>query len=193
MRKIIFTLLVILFYSLSIPLFAQTQVGVKVGLNSGAFSPLPNDLEANIKREFGWGIGGFVRLKLPLISLYFQPELILTQKKGTIEGTGNLAGSSVTQTNTHLDIPLLVGVNINAGLIRLNAGPLVSFVLNEKLNGGDEVINTNSLLYGWQAGIGSDINRITIDIRYENIESEYNQGTNNLRPNAFWLTIGYKF
>lgn len=193
MRKIIFVFLILLCCGVTSQVSAQTKIGVKAGLNYAAFAPVPSNVDAQIKREFGWGFGAFVRLKVPLVTLYFQPEMLLTQKKGTLEGAGNLARSSVTQTNTYLDVPLLVGVNMAAGLFRVNAGPIISFVLNEKLSSGNDVINTNTTLYGWQAGVGSDIKKFTIDIRYENIASEYNQGTQDLRPNAIWFTVGYAF
>ena len=70
---------------------------------------------------------------------------------------------------SRIDIPLLVGVKF--GPARINVGPVGSFVLKETTDltaiEPDFTLFTKSMTWGFQAGIGIDVSKISLDARYE--------------------------
>ncbi|MNY25271.1 hypothetical protein D3C86_1590440 [compost metagenome] len=101
---------------------------------------------------------------------------------------------------TSLDIPVLVGTKIGAaGVgIRLNTGPVVSFILNEDQSIGDA---TSSALKGnfkgqnfaWQFGAGLDISKLGIDLRYEQGLSKIGKDDYNAKKlGLFTLGLAYR-
>lgn len=193
MKKIIFTLSIITLLLLGTETYAQISAGIKGGINSGWAAPRPGNEDTESK--IGWGFGGFLRAGIPLVGLHVQPELLVTQRGAKFSENGE----TNTYTLTNIDVPVMLGKSFAAGLIHIQAGPEFSLVLNDKFEteaGGLTVEsdpNINSSLLGWQAGIGVNIPKITIDLRYQGTFSNLTEDNANYRPNAVWLTVGYKF
>ena len=105
-----------------------------------------------------------------------------------------------------IDLPVLVGVKL--GPARLGIGPVGSYVVKEsvtsdiaELGGDDYVLFTNSMTWGFQAGLGVDISKISIDARYEGSLSKLGEsfqvGNANFeldaRPSQWVFSLGFWF
>ncbi len=136
--------------------FAQNvKFGIKGGINTSFVDQDLSELEGQTIGEivqdanFGYHGGLFTRFEFgPLL---LQPELLVTSKKD-------------------LDIPILIGLKL--GPVRLNGGPMARLAFDHnKVNlqeGGEEPTSFfGSSKYGAQAGIGFDMKKVAIDVRYE--------------------------
>ncbi|HND75364.1 MAG TPA: hypothetical protein PKW10_13030, partial [Saprospiraceae bacterium] len=92
--------------------------------------------------------------------------------------TGIFSGTIDTilakETLQDLDIPIMLG--FKSGILRLNAGPVGHLYLDSssdlfKVSGYSEQFD--KIKWGWQAGLGLDIWKFTIDLRYEGNFSKF--------------------
>ena len=167
-------------------LFAQQKlftVGLRAGVNlsqvagnnlslsSGGknFSFRNNDI-----RAYGFVGGIFMRFGK---SVFIQPEILLSQKGGKFDvfEDGKANGRKVDFNLTNLDLPVLLGVRIG-NVLRINAGPVATFRLSDSGNLGDSIREYQGqstdeifrkVILGYQAGVGFDIGKLNIDLRYE--------------------------
>ncbi len=138
----------------------------------------------------------------------------ITQVK-TKENDGNIIIDDQTVTNNvesvqnltynKLDVPVMVGIKIG-NIIRVNAGPTFSFILDQDIREeGTSVINNISQNYneanvGYQVGVGLDISKLVIDLKYENNLSVLGESVTianqtfptDMRNRLFQLTLGWK-
>ncbi|MDX5422226.1 MAG: PorT family protein [Hymenobacteraceae bacterium] len=144
----------------------------------------------------GYHAGAFTRLQV--LGFFVQPEALLSSTGGRIElFDSRNAGAAHTEkfTFTRLDVPLQAGYNL-ANLIRLQAGPVASILLSARQEGKtiDEYLNETD--WGWTAGVGVDISRLTLDLRYERISRKYTdvaqQSSLKLSNQQYLLSVGYK-
>ncbi len=116
----------------------------------------------------GYHIGIQTRIKVAM--LVIQPELYFNTGGGSLEQVVDNGATEVLNVNfNRIDIPVLVGVKL--GPARFNVGPVGSFVLSETTDLTDiepefEMF-TSSMTWGFQAGIGLDISKLSLDARYE--------------------------
>lgn len=185
-----------LLLSFSQLLSAQSFVlGVKAGLNRGSLSTDISGLSEDA--NYGFVAGAFTRVGI--LGFFAQPEFQYNQRRGTISN----ANFSSTQTLTYIDVPLLVGKKV-LGLVRFCAGPNLQFLMNATQSGDNDPnfskANFNDFALGGIAGVGVDIFKVAIDIRYDfsisNLGKEievngqsFDYGT---RSGMWQLTIGYK-
>jgi hypothetical protein len=119
--------------------------------------------------KLGFHIGAYTRLSIA--AFFLQPELLYTSAGGKIVvGSGNNGKEVEDLTYNKLDLPVLVGTKL-AGVLRLEAGPVFSLILSNdarKINALEEASqNHEDATIGYQAGIGLDIGKIIIDLKYE--------------------------
>ncbi|NJO01641.1 MAG: PorT family protein [Bacteroidia bacterium] len=127
--------------------------------------------------------------------------MLISQTGSKFSGDG---GEFITRLTT-LDIPVMFGKRIGLGPlgVRIQVGPVLSTVLSAKsivdISGvGKEDVDvkdeTQSPLIGLQAGVGVDISKFSIDLRYhhgltgldeEDVDDE-------LKISALLLTLGFK-
>ncbi len=164
MKKLILTLaLAFIGFSAS----AQFTLGPRVTLISSNLD-LREEI-ANVEAgdaEFGFQYGLFARFKVPVIGLYVQPELLFSSTESTITSSAQ----DVDLSFNRIDVPIMIGGKI--GPLRINAGPSLSFLTNaEYESAGAAAIdikdNYSSTTVGFQAGIGVDILKFVIDLKYE--------------------------
>lgn len=203
MKKVILSLLFIVFLMSSQASFAQISVGIKGGLNDMWVSPRPNN-ESNSFRV-GFTIGAFARFKIPVVGLYVQPELMFGQKGGKMTYTGG----SFTTKLSNLEIPVLLGKSFAAGLFRVYLGPQFNFVLGAKYDATATFAGTsittsgnlkdipsndyNNFYLSGQVGIGFDIKKLTIDLNWQPALGNFYKKDGNYKPQAIQLTVGWKF
>lgn len=211
MKKLLVILFVVL---LSIPAFSQIKFGLKAGLSTTSISM---DKAVSLTGQAGqytvealktadYGFHGGLFMRLTLLGLYVQPELLFATSQNTYNVTspGSINPVEVSQKLNKLDIPVLVGFKL--GPVRLNAGPAASMYIGSPkalVNDPDLKDLYSKASFGYQAGIGIDLLKtLTFDIRYEGSLKKYqNQIENALgtkvsldnRPNAFLFSVGLMF
>ncbi|MDN5199875.1 porin family protein [Fulvivirgaceae bacterium BMA10] len=168
-KTIVLALAILLCYSTYGQVFT---LGPKIGISSSEVK-IKNNL-TNIRNKdasFGFHAGLFTRLTIA--GFYVQPEALFTSSGGTIEVDGNggsLTRQAVDLKFNKLDVPVMFGTKF-LKIFRLQAGPVVNLLLNAdaKTNAGDIDIKESykNATVGYQAGVGLDISKLTIDLKYE--------------------------
>lgn len=168
------------------------EFGVKGGMNLSRFSHTATFATNNRSGYLGgiWArVGG--------LGFNFQPELYLTSKEVDIHN-GNVTNKAKF---TSIDVPLLLGSKIGAFGMggRFYTGPLFSFAVNKDQSVGDDLGNIARLNYkdqniAWQFGLGLDVKKFSVDLRYEQGLSKqtYNANNDQTRINLFNLTLAYR-
>lgn len=145
--------------------------------------------------QIGYQFGVFLRAKI--LGLYLQPELLFSNTKSIIE----VAGSGDLDLDfNRIDLPIMLGYKL--GPLRLQAGPAFSFLTSAESTDPGGVVqdvkdNYNSATVGYQAGIGIDILKFVIDLKYEgnlsNFADALPAGINaDQRQNQFVFAVGFK-
>src|SRR5215217_420261 len=142
------------------------QLGIKAGAN---LSKLSTENTFSSDNRAGYYAGLWARIGAA--GIHLQPELYLSGKNTTLK---NKDGQENKIKFTSLDVPILVGTKIGAaGIgIRLQTGPVVSFILDDEQSFGDAAGaafdgNFKGQNFAWQFGAGVDIKNLGIDLRYE--------------------------
>lgn len=171
MKKLLILLSMLCLLALSVK--AQQSIlelGLKGGLGFGAA-----ELKDNRWKEEGFqpGLHAGLYTRLNIGPVYLQPEAYYTFTQASLSSSELQVGGEDLQLDFHrLDIPLLLGYHISNHL-RLNAGPFASVLIdtnadNEKQSALEKYRDYYERAnWGWQAGIGLDVWRLSLDVRYE--------------------------
>lgn len=207
MKKYILTMF---FLTYSCVVFSQIfKFGVRAGVNistlhSEDFTSGQLTLSSVADNTIGFHAGVFARIKLPLLPILIQPEVLFSSIGGKLAAKDGSTDKTVSQTYNRLDIPVMVGLKF--GMVRLQLGPIGSILLSQKTNLSEFNIEQefNKMTIGYQAGIGVDLlGTIAIDVKYEGNLSKLGTGgklsSNNTniefdsRLSQFLLSVGYFF
>lgn len=179
---------------------AQLTLGPRVAVTSTNLDIRENaqNVQAG-DAEFGFQYGAFLRFKVPIIGLYAQPELLFSNTESTV--TTN--AQNVDLSFNRIDVPVMLGGKI--GPLRINAGPSFSFLTSAESDIAGTVTdikdNYSNTTVGFQAGVGIDILKFVIDLKYEGSLSqrfgeEISVGGANFatdeRPSHLVLAVGFK-
>lgn len=154
------------------------SIGPRAGISSSTIKVDDTDTwEVDKESEFGYHLGLFARLQVPVIGLYVQPEVLFSKTGGRInfDDNDNDLHNAMELEFNRIDVPVLVGWKF--GAFRVNAGPTFNFITKAEgtVNGQDfeEVDDKfkNSTV-GYQAGIGFDLGKLLLDLKYEGNLSE---------------------
>lgn len=172
------------------------QFGVKGGLLINN-SDLKYTFSSNQKRysesstKPGFELGFQARVRLPL-GFLLQPEIVYSRTSGTFpidetNGGGGEYGDKLKVRSNWIEVPVLVGWKFS--IVRLMAGPSFRFPMDEVMNVGFEEAKVaprlDNFVMGYQAGVGVDLGRLTIDARFcGNFSNITDQGVtkNNYAP-----------
>ena len=164
-----------------VPRKEKFTFGPKVSVN------ITNEwVSKKIKTEFTPGADLGLFFRFTPCRLYIQPEIFYAIRNQSIESWWNSITTSTKYQSHHIGIPILVGfkaIDLKQLKIRIFVGP--EFCLKLK----DNLTNLNYQM-GFQAGLGFDIWRFTIDGSYSflgNLRS--NKGTHS---NVFKVGVGFK-
>jgi len=212
MKKLTFILAISLFLvqTSSAQMF---QWGIKagLGLNSLKIADLTGledgsdvyDLVTN-DNVMGYHVGFQTRINIAMI--FIQPELYFNDGGAKIEEFKNDALEATYNVNfQRVDLPLLVGVEL--GPARINLGPVGSYVVNESISGDvqnldpDYTVFSQSMTWGFQAGLGIDLSKISLDVRYEGSLSSLGESITvggadyqlDARPSQWIFSLGFWF
>lgn len=210
MKKFLFTLLTLVSFS-QLSNAQLITTGLKFGgsLGSAKVKDAMKDWESD---GFNAGVHAGLFAKLSLGPIFLQPEAYYTFTQAHLQkDNSSVGGSEELQLDFHrLDVPLMAGFYLGPGF-RVNAGPFASLLINAT---GDSNIRANAddlikngyerALWGWQAGIGFDFWRLTLDARYETTQGNLRDYDPENTPVTAYLpreqsqqqvvlSLGYKF
>ena len=147
-------------------MWAQLQMGLRGGVNFQSLKFTNSDTQAALdlieEGEFSTGYHAGIYTRFHLFGLTFQPEAIYTRMNSS--GVATISGSkeTVDVEYNRMDIPLLVGITL--GPLRPYIGPVASFNLADISDFEGEL---NHSTWGYQLGLGIDIKKLSIELRYE--------------------------
>ena len=200
MKKWIFSSFLILY---SIGLSAQLDLGLRagVGLAKAGINDFQSAQQAiesieDAERELSYHAGIYLKIKTPL--LFIQPEVIFSQISQSVNANqgGSNEARSLELDLSRVDIPLLIGKKI--GPLRLMAGPVYSANLSELT--GDIESDLENGTFGYQIGLGLELKKLMIDLRYEgafnpwasNLVVDNTNYQVDLRTSQLLLCIGFE-
>ncbi len=177
LKKAAFLAAIFTFIGFSANAQKGSSFGFKGGLNysaNGDYFESIGDNAENPDRNVGYHIGLFGKLGN---KLYFRPELVYTATKSDY--------NSDEFSMKKIDAPLLVGLKV-LGPVSVFGGPSFQYILDTEFDGIDIDNVQDDFSVGLNFGIGFNLNKIGIDLRYERGFSD-NEATfidNNLGTNA---------
>lgn len=190
MKKLMFLIVLSTFANVA---FSQgIKWGPKVGISTSQVSPKQlvvtdqyglDALTLDLKNaKYGFNAGLFLRAESSK-NLFFQTELHFSTT--TVEyqltelDTYNPYAGIVSETYYDLNLPIHVGLKFGSDLVkfRVQGGPILTKNIGGNTSIGDVVNNYQQefqdLNVGWQAGVGLDIWKVSVDVRYEGDFGKY--------------------
>ncbi|TBN04679.1 PorT family protein [Hyunsoonleella flava] len=145
---------------LSLSSFAQTQTGfgLKGGLNyngNGDYIESIGDNAENPDRNIGYHVGIFGKIGQ---KVYLRPELIYTKTKSDYRND--------SFEMSKLDAPILVGIKV-LGPLSVFGGPSFQYILDSEFDNISINNIENDFSVGLNFGIGFNLKKVGIDLRYE--------------------------
>lgn len=192
MKKVLVLLTVLLTVSIA---GAQGKFIVKGGLNYTSFTPTTN-INAVINSSSGFHAGIGYQVRVPLIGLAIQPELLYSQK--SFEEVGGI--NTYNYSLNYMEVPINIQWGINLLLLRpfVFASPYVSYAVSK--SGEFENYswdNLNRLDYGVGLGAGVEIWKFQISGKYNWSMKEFDNngdlGFGEAKFNGFQLSVALMF
>ena len=166
--------------------FSQIKFGIRGGINSSKMnsSTEVNTGDYKIKcpnySVIGYHVGLISQIKL--FSFFLQPELLYSSIRNDLDvydlnSQILMKPLQCKQNLNRIDIPVMIGFKLK--ILKLEAGPVASFMISN--NSDLETITEydmqwNKATIGYQAGIGLDIGKIALDVKYEGNLSKLGTG-----------------
>ncbi|MFD2597868.1 porin family protein [Sphingobacterium corticis] len=190
MKKRILTLFVALatFATAHAQLLPTFDLGLKAGMNFTSLRSNGNYFDSSTKAGFLAGAYG----RVGVLGFHIQPEVYYSSKNTTIEAN-NVSQDVKFST---VDVPILLGTKIGLGPIgaRFQAGPLFSFIVDkDDIRDFGQPINYRDNFSAIVGGVGVDISKLSLDLRYEHGLGDLNRsGGEKQRLNLWTLALGFQ-
>ncbi|SFZ95081.1 Outer membrane protein beta-barrel domain-containing protein [Flaviramulus basaltis] len=158
MRNLFFILLIAIIIPTTSIAQTATGIGLKAGLNynaNGDYFESIGDNAKNPDRNVGYHFGIFGKIGN---QVYFKPELVYTSTKSEYDNNDFKMQK--------LDAPLLIGLKV-LGPISVFGGPSFQYILETEFDGIAINDVENDFTVGLNFGIGLNLNKLGIDLRYE--------------------------
>lgn len=172
MKKIL--LLVTALMLLSVPGFSQ--FGIKGGFNFTSFGDIDLGKDATYKTAFekktGYHVGLLYKVKIPVIGLAIQPELLYSQVQGDLSisktSSQSVSGTTSNVKMTYLQLPVALQWGVDLMLFRpfLQAVPYIGYSFARDNGNKDLEWDVNKFRYGIGLGAGIDIWKLQVSGRY---------------------------
>ncbi len=161
MKKII--LLAIMFVAYNVA-DAQISFGIKGGLNYN-YASISGVDDLAVDNKVGYNVGGFLRVKIPILGLYVQGEPTYTRLNAEItDRTGN--NGTTNLGSNRFDLPVLAGIKL--AIFRIYVGPVMSWNLGSSVDWQDvDIVVNDAMSVGGQIGAGVEFGKLMLDVRYE--------------------------
>ena len=211
MKKFI---LVIAALTFSLTAFSQGfEIGIKGGMNITAADVMKEaskDVKITNKNTFNGGVYG--RLKIKLIGIFVQPELVYNTRGYNFDITEPISGTTINlkQQAYYLDMPVLVGLKMFK-FLRVYAGPNFQYLLKNELtdvaDGVAKAINfqkkdMKEYNTGVQIGFGLDLSKFRVDVKYDfnptdmgspfSYNTSYQNHVQLIKTSMVTIQLGYK-
>ena len=186
MKKIILVVVVMACYLSQIN--AQVNFGIKGGVNFDKFK-FDEDAKKQLTLEnvSGWQAGALLQIKIPVIGVGVQPELLYTVSKTNIDSKEN--------SIHYFEVPVNLQWGLNLAVVRpyLQGGPYFGYAL--KCEGDKFKDHINKIDWGVALGAGIDIWKFQLSCRYQwglhNVSNEAD--FKELKNNKLSLSLGFLF
>ena len=190
---------------------AQVQVGAIIGVSTADINGptdfvTVDDLKIQAAAS-GYGVhgGAYVHVKAGPVYVRAMPTLGSSRIDYSVEDlddSRNLFNDVVEESFLKLDVPVLVGIKV-LKVLRLQAGPSGSIVLNSsnELASVSGLTNTwDGMTWGFQAGVGLNIKKISVDVNWEGGLSKVGDNftfagqsfDTDSRQNRWVVSVGYR-
>lgn len=158
MKKLIISAALLVVFGLTSNAQNGTGFGIKGGLNYNANGDYFESISSNAEhpdRNIGYHLGVFGKIG---DKLYFRPELVYTSTKSDYNNDDFKMKK--------IDAPMLIGLRV-LGPINVFGGPSFQYILDTDFDGININDVKNDFSVGLNFGIGLEINKIGVDLRYE--------------------------
>jgi hypothetical protein len=195
----------------AMPSFSQVKFGLRGGINSSKMNSnteiRTGDYKITCPEYSVIGYHAGVMSQIMIFNFFLQPELLYSSVHNELEvydlNSGNTGEpTAVRQKLNRIDIPVLFGYKLK--ILKFEAGPVASFLISntsdlETITEYD--MQWNKATIGYQAGIGLDIGKIALDVKYEGNLSKLGTGIDignttasfDTRLNQIILSVGLLF
>ena len=177
-KGIVFMVLIAL---LSVPAKGQIRFGLKAGVNFTDFNWSSNLVEGNVNNATGWQAGAMLQVKLPIVGIGLQPELLYTVSKAD-EGQAG-----------YFQIPVNLRWQIIGGPVKpiLMAGPYFGYAVDLSKEWKDSFKKTD-----WGVGLGGGVEvwKLQAMLRYSwGLQNILEASEFKMKNNVFTVSLGYFF
>ena len=201
MKKFI---LVIAALTFSLTAYSQGfEIGIKGGMNITAADVMKEaskDVQITNKNTYNGGVYG--RLKIKLIGIFVQPELVYNTRGYNFDITANGKTYNIKQQAYYLDVPVLVGLKMFK-FLRVYAGPNFQYLLKNEITGINDIVgfekkDMKKANTGVQLGFRLDLSKFRVDVKYDFNPSDMGspfsyQGKEQLiKTSMVTIQLGYK-
>ena len=203
MKKFILVLAALTF---SIAAYSQGfEIGIKGGMNITAADVMKEaskDVQITNKNTYNGGIYG--RLKIKLVGIFIQPELVYNTRGYNFDIKEPITGTTINikQQSNYLDVPVLVGLKMFK-FLRVYAGPNFQYLLKNEITGINDIVgfekkDMKKANTGVQLGFGLDLSKFRVDVKYDfnptDMGSPFSyQGKEQLiKTSMVTIQLGYK-
>ena len=141
--------------------FAQTDFGIKAGLNYTKMSQIKLDGNSSDFKP-GFHAGVFADINLLVVGI--RPEILYSQKGFEVDGEGG----TVESTLNYIDVPVMVKLN-PAPIVSLYVGPQISFLLGDDWKSdlsGTFDPDSKSTEFAGVIGAGVRLGKLDLGARY---------------------------
>lgn len=168
------TLLIAVLTLMGSAVFAQSGsgFGIKAGLSYnkngdliGSVGDAGQNISEGAEGKAGYHVGFWGKLDFPKI--YLRPELVYSKTKSSYDVNGDSNDYDISK----LDLPVLLGYKL-IGPLHIFAGPAFQYTLKNDLGDIEVEDVENDFTVGLNAGVGVNLGKIGVDVRYERGFSE---------------------
>jgi hypothetical protein len=144
--------------------FSQVRFGVKGGLNFANVSNISSSIDDTWNNKTGYQFGVALQLKIPVVGIAIQPELLYSTVKTTID---NDPANEIKLDYITLPVNLQLGADLLIFRPFIVASPFISYVIQNNTRLEDQPFDDiNRFDYGIGIGAGIDIWKIQIMGKY---------------------------
>lgn len=190
MKKSLLTLICLIFAVgiTQAQLLPTFKLGIKGALGFSSLSSEGQFFNSDTRTGFQLGAWG----RVGIAGFHVQPEAYYASKR--VGAETNTPGEDGVATFKSFDVPVLLGTRIGLGPVgvRIQAGPVFSFAQDGSVNFTTNWDNYKKTSTGLIGGIGADISKFTVDLRYEHGLTDLNESPDYNQKIRMW-TIGVGF
>lgn len=167
MKKVLLLVTSLLLFSIQ----GFSQFGIKGGLNYNKLSDIDiQALDQNVDNSTGFNVGILYRVKVPVIGLAIQPELIYSQTScnfgPSLKGVEPSHHGDLKVSNLMLPVSLQMGMDLILLRPFIQVAPYIGYTISTSNNVDNLKFDAEKFKYGIGVGAGIDIWKLQVSGRY---------------------------